>query len=304
MKKTVKTILVATGCLVAVVILAIAALPLWIGPVAVPVVNSVVPGKTKTAFKLGGFSFNQYNGKISVEDLFLANPDGYDEKTALRIKSVFVDVDMSTVLSKTVIIDELSVKDLFVSYVFNEGKANFTVIGENCSSGEPADAASDIAGPDEIGEEDAGTEDSVADEDGADETKVIIRKMTLAGLRVKIGKVTIPLPEITLEGIGEKTEGATLSEALDVIVNAVMKSLNSLGEGAAALIGVLGDGALKIGDGALKIRDGAGAVLDKAGDGLEKVTEALSVDGELDKGLKKLNKETGKAFDAVKSLFK
>lgn len=297
MKKTVKTILVAAGCLVAVLILAIAALPLWIGPVAVPVANSVVPGKTKTAFELGGFSFNQYNGKISVEDLFLANPDGYDEKTALRIKNVFVDVDMSTVLSKTVVIDELSVKDLFVSYVFNEGKDNFTVIGENCSSGEPADAASDIAGPDEIGVEDAGTEDSVADEDGADETRVIIRKMTLDGLRVKIGKVTIPLPEITLEGIGEKTEGATLSEVLDVIVNAIMKSLNSLGEGATALMGIFGDDALKIGG-------ETGKVLEKTGDGLKKVTEALSVDGELDKSLKKLNKETGKAFDAIKDFLK
>ena len=56
--KAVKILLKVVVALVALVIIAILALPLWFGPVAKTSANSVVPGIVKTDFHMGHISLN------------------------------------------------------------------------------------------------------------------------------------------------------------------------------------------------------------------------------------------------------
>ena len=77
LKKSVKWLLIITGWLLAIVLVAVLTLPLWIGPVAVRVANRVVPGITKTHFQIGDFALNPYTGRMRVSDLQLWNPERF-----------------------------------------------------------------------------------------------------------------------------------------------------------------------------------------------------------------------------------
>ena len=281
MKKTLKTIIIIASSLAIVLLVALAALPLWIGPAVTGVANSVVPDKAKTEFKLDGFYFNQYNGKVEIRGLFLANPKGYDEPVALKVKNIFADVDMSTVLSDTVTINELAIEDVFVSYVFNDGVDNFKRIGDNFSSGGgEEEAAAEISG--------AETDGSASGTGGSDgETKVIIRKLTLSDVKFKYRSVTIPVPSIELTGIGEKSNGVTMCEILEIIFNSLLETIGSMGQNFGELSAALGDGVLKINDkaGNAVIRFGKDAESLLGGDNLKKLDDGAKKSIDLLKGL-------------------
>ena len=283
MKKTLKIIAAVVASVVVVLIAALAALPLWIGPAVTGTANCIVPRKAKTGFRLDGFGFNQYNGKVEIRGVYLANPEGYGEPVALKVKNIFADVDMSTVLSDTVTINELSIDDVFVSYVFNDGVDNFRRIGDNFSSGDGEEEASA-----EISE--AETDRSASRTGGSDgETKVIIRKLTLSDVKFKYRSVTIPVPSIELTGIGEKSNGVTMCEILEIIFNSLLETIGSMGQNFGELSAALGDGVLKI-------NDKAGNAVIKFGKDAESL---LGGDN-----LKKLDDGAKKSIDLLKGLFK
>jgi hypothetical protein len=290
MKKTVKTIVAAAASLLVILIAALATLPLWIGPAVTGIANAVVPNKAKTEFKLDGFYFNQYNGRMEIGGLYLANPKGYDEPVALKVKNIFVDVDMSSVLSDTITIDELSIDDVFVSYVFEDGVDNFTRIGNNFNS-DVAESSEDAeketkgnAGSD--GQADVSKSDA---EESADAKKLIIKKLSLNNVKFKYRSVTVPVPSIVLTGIGEKTNGATILEIFETIFNSLVNAIGSLGES-------LGELSTAFGDGVIKINDKAGNAIKKLGADAEAV-----LNGE---NMKKLDEGTKKSVEMIKSLFK
>ena len=290
MKKAVKCCICTAVTVALALFLLFLLLPLWVAPVATPIANSVVPGIVKTSFTVGKIACNQYTGKISVENLLLSNPEGFDEPVAADIRRASVAVDMSTVFSETVVIDDISIDGVFVSYVFNKGKDNFTAISERMSDGgdEEGDAASDEASdiPSDDGETGSG-----------DEIRIIIRKLTINDAKFRFGKITMPLPQIVLTDIGEKSGGVTMSELLELIVNALIKTLGSIGDGASALAAVLGEGALEIGGETGKALGDVSGFLKKSG---EAISSGVNSEG----GVKAVGEEVKRAADLFKSLFK
>ena len=79
-----------------VVVVALLALPLWIGPVVKGVANSVVPGKTGTGFHLGEFGLNPYVGTLHVGDMQLENPKGFSEKNAVALDKFAADLAVTS----------------------------------------------------------------------------------------------------------------------------------------------------------------------------------------------------------------
>lgn len=272
--------------------------PFWVGPVVKPIANSMVPKKTQTSFNLGRLSFNLYTGRLELGDLQLDNPEGYSEKRALEVDKVVVDVDMTTVFSKELHIEELTVDGLFVSLV-KGGENNVDNIDQ---------IQYNIAGGKEKYEAEKAKKEAKAKaeerDDSGDSKKVVIDVLTLKNIKVKYGLLTIPVPSITLKDLGKESNGLSIGELFETTWEAIINAAMAAGDGAKLIGDVLKGGAGKLGDGAGKAMDaiGAGKAADAIGDGAGIAVDAVK-DG-AGKAVDAIGDGAGKAADAIKGLFK
>ena len=232
--KAVKILLKVVVALVALVIIAVLALPLWFGPVAKTAANSVVPGIVKTDFHMGHISLNPYSGRFELGDTQLANPAGYSEKFAVTLGDIAFDCEPLSLATDVIHIEEIKVKDVFASVVTKDGVMNFTQIQYNVAGGkekyEAAQAKAEAEKPAEKKEE--------AEKPAK---KIIIDKLEISGLKLQLGILPISLPSVTLTDIGRKSGGATFEEAWQQIVDGVLGAAGALGDQAKALLGSVGD---------------------------------------------------------------
>lgn len=267
MKKLLKFLLWTALALVLLVILLVALLPVWLGPVARPIVNRVVPQLTRTDFRLGRLAVNPFTGRLEVGDLKVGNPKGYSEPVACSLGGLVVVLDTAQTTPDRIHVREVTVNDVFVSYLVGGENStdNVTQIKMNLAGGKERyeqakrlEKARAQAHPP--------SEAQAADE-GRD-VKVVIDRLTISGVRVKLQMLTILVPSITLTDIGKDSDGATLDEALTSVFNAIVSSASALGDGASALGDILTEAT----------GEGLGALQDagrSAGDSVKKTAEAL-----------------------------
>ena len=189
-KRIVKGLLWFLGGTLVFVLVAVLTLPLWINPVATSLAKSLVPGYTGTAFNIERVDLNPYTGKLLITGVELANPDGYSEKDAFALGSLSVDVEVSSLLSKTIHVRDITIDSPFASYVFDEGGVNnFDRIIE---------AVNKKLGPKKEKKEEPG------------ETKVVIDKVTVKNVKVAVGKGRFELASLVLTDFGKDNAPARL----------------------------------------------------------------------------------------------
>lgn len=256
-KKILKAILKGFLAILFLVVVAIIVLPLWIGPVATSVANSVTPDIIKCGFNLGEFSFNQYSGKLHVGALSIANPEGFSKENCLEISSFDVDVAMKTVLDKKIYIEDVVIDGLRVSTTLTA--ENFRTIAKNASPAENASAPQEEKSVDAAegvkADGDAkNVSENTAQKPSSEQVRVVIKKLVLKNATIKINGVPISLSEITLKDIGEdKEEGASLMDVVNAVWTQIFAAASSVGKA----LGDLGTGALDVGAGAVDAASGA-----------------------------------------------
>ena len=229
-----------------VLVVFVLALPLWIGPVATTVANKTVPGIVKTDFHLGNFGLNPYTGACRVGDLQLANPEGFPRENCLELGSLAVDVDVPTVWTKKIHVEEITLDGLTVATTVTG--ANFKQIAANASGEtDEIESARATGGEAAAQQKEAKILDgqrAKAEQKSEEAPHVVIDRLTLKNIVVKINGVPIQVPTLTFEGIGaDKEEGASLMDAGQEIYNKVMAAAGSL----VGALGDLGKGALNVG---------------------------------------------------------
>lgn len=183
-RRILKWVLWSVAGLVAFVLVAVLTVPLWISPVATTLAESIVPKYTGTAFNVERMDLNPYTGKLRISGVTLANPGGYAEVNAFSLGTITVDVEVSTLLSKTIHVREITVDSPFASYVSDaNGVNNFARIVETALA---------KLGPKKESEEPG-------------ETKVEIDKITVRNARVAIGAGVFEVESITLTDFGKDT---------------------------------------------------------------------------------------------------
>ena len=279
MKKLIKFLVYTILVLVALVVVMVLTLPLWMEPVVKPLANSAVPKCTKTSFHLGHLAFSPYSGRCELGDLRLGNPEGYSEEYALAVSNVVVDVAMSTVADKYVHIEEVTISDLFLSYLSGgeNDVANITQIEYNVAGGKEKYEANKAKKEAEEAEEKAKLEKMSPEERERyeaerkdSETKVVIDKLTISNVTLVYRSkfipipITIPIPfTITLTDIGKESDGVTFMELCDDIVSTILTTAAKVSGKAIDMVGsaasLVGDGVSKLGG---AVSDGAGKAVD------------------------------------------
>ena len=283
MNETVKKSLKLTGKIalwaLGVIVVLLLILPLWIGPVVKGVANSVVPGIVGTEFHLGEFGLNPYTGCLHVGDLQLANPTNYAKENCVELEALDINLAMTSLFSKKLRIEEIVVKTLRVSST--AGGGNFMQIAENASGESEEEVKADLEKIE--GAEAKAEAKAAAKEDGQtvveekSEGGLQIDRLVIDGLTVKVGVVPVPVPKLTIEGIGaDSEEGASYSEVAATIWKKIQGSMTAVGgavvDGATAVGGAVVDGA---GKAASAVADGVGAAASKIGEGAGKAVDAM-----------------------------
>ena len=259
LKYLIRTVVVLS----AVLLMAFLTLPLWIGPVVKCVVNYKVPQMVKTEFHIDGFSFNHYTGRISVDGVYLANPRQYREPVAISIRGIRAKVDMSTVFSGKVVVEELVAEGLFVSYDTYQGVSNITSIRNNVS---PPSSAGEVVVKDKSGA------------DGAGKSGVVIKSLVLKDIRLKYRHTPpVSLKSLSLADIGEESGGIDAMSILEVVFNALINNSDIVQEGAENIVRAVKDSAEGVGGKAQE-------KLKKFNDSLKEATRILKRDEKAPEG--------------------
>lgn len=333
MKKLLKIFLVSLLVLLLTIIALLLTIPLWLGSVVKPVANNMVPKYTLSDFNLGHIYLNPYSGRFELGSLKVDNPSGYSEKTALSLSNLAVEVSVPTILSDCIRIKEVTVENLFVSYVQGGGNNvdNFTQIQYNIAGGKDKYEQKKALEMKEA-EEGAQEETSTVEEEEKPAKKIVVEKLTVSGIKLKYGAIVIPLPKLTLRNLGEESGGVSIEQFLSIIGNEILSSAMKLGKGLNQLfemsaikttevINDIGDGAAeassqvssavtnavsnigeKSKDVVLGVAEGTKSAASAVGSGAVKAVESVG-EGAL-KAVESVGDGTKKAASAIKNIFK
>lgn len=253
--KFVKILFKIVFWVVVVALVALLALPLWFGPVVKGVANVAAPKMLGTGFRIGHLSLNPYTARFELGDFQLHNPVGYSEKFAVTLGTLNFDAETLSLVKDVVHIEEITVKDVFVSYISGgvNNVNNFLQIQYNLAGGKEKYEAAQAE------KEAKKAEKTDEPSDDKPSKKVVIDKLELSNIVIQLSGVPIPIriPSLTFKDIGKDSEGSTLEDVWKTIMEGVIKAAGAVGEQLKALGGFVGDAAAQVTDVAGKAVDGA-----------------------------------------------
>lgn len=294
--KAIKILFKAIVCIVAIVVVALLALPLWFGPVVKTAANAAVPGVVKTDFHMGHLHLNPYTARFELSDMQLSNPQGYPEKYAVTLGDIIFDAETLSLATDVIHVEEITVKDVFVSIVSGgeNDVLNFKQIQYNVAGGkekyeaaeakkkQAADAEAEKIRLEEMQNPKAAEEEKarIAKEEGPSK-KVIIDKLHISGLKIQLGFLPLSVPvTIELADIGRKSGGATFEEAWQQIWEGILKSAGIAGEQLKAFGNLTGDAAKQateaVGNVTGQATEAVGNATKAAGDAVNKAAEGAT----------------------------
>jgi uncharacterized protein involved in outer membrane biogenesis len=251
------------------ILIGLAALIVVLGVVAMFFMGAVIktgvekagPSVLGVPVRLDSARFYPLRGKIALGGLLIGNPEGYKAPSAFELGNFRAEVSVGSLFTDTIVVKEIVIEGPVITF---EGSLKGSNIGALMKGIEERTGGKKPR--DEKPVKTAKTDKPAK--------KVIIDSFVFRGGKVNLsaglmgGKaVPLPLPPITLSGIGREKGGASPAEAVTQIMGAVMRAVMGVVMQSAEL---LGKGAEALGGAAL---GSAGAVLQGAGvagDGLLK----------------------------------
>ncbi len=286
-----KRILTIGGSVVAVVAVAWFAVATFVFPSLESVVKAAIEkigsDLTQTTVRLDDVKLSLTDGKGSLHGLHMTNPNGFEETDAFAFDQVTIKVDLTTLTSDVVVINEVVVEKPRIRYELGQSGTNIDTIRSNVES-QQGSGSSDGETP-----------------------SFIIKNLYLRDGTVGVaatgltdGQLSVPLPDIHLTDVGAEGAGASPGDIIehtlaavgsgittavaDINLDGIRQGIENAASGAGEAIGevagsageTLDDAASSTGD---AIEDAAEATGEAAsevgeaiGEGAEKAGEAIS----------------------------
>lgn len=181
-----------------------------------------------TEVNLGGFALRPLSGEVEISDLTVANPEGYTTPYLLSLGNVFVKVDLESLLSNTIVVEEVRVFKPEIAYEMpNFATSNVMQIQENVAKNTAAKPSAEAV--------DNKVEEQPAAAEQKPEKNVIIKKVLIDGgtlsavtpLQAKQALV-LSMPAIELTGIGENGRKTSIRESVTLIFNKILFNATSV----------------------------------------------------------------------------
>lgn len=205
---------------------------------------------TGTEVALDGFRLSLRKGEAELKGLCIANPEGYQTPQILSLGSVYVRLDMRSLLKPVIVVEEIRIANPEIAYELKSVAHNnvsdlLAAVNKNAAAKPAADQTDATrAGTAKPAVSSGGSAKSASSSGGK---KVIINALNITGGKVSLGATfggkgaaaSVPLPAVTLKDIGREkgSQGKGIIETASLILKkildtaydtAVRQGLNSL----------------------------------------------------------------------------
>ncbi len=218
MKKLLLALLLVAGLAV----VAVVAATFFLGSIVKAGVNTVGPRLTGTKVELSGATISPLSGTGTLSGFFVGNPEGWQSDRAFSLGKIHLDVEPRSLLSDTIVINEVVIDDPQFVY---ETKIISSNIKELLNHIEKMTGGGQTTG---------------TNADGA-QKKIILKSFVLQNGEVTLGAgtaaVTVPMPALTLTDLGVKEGGLTPAQLATAIMRQVLGNVVSAAASAAGQIG-------------------------------------------------------------------
>lgn len=203
-----------------VLLLLVAALHLWLGSLIKRGVEQVGPRITQTSVTLRNADISLLSGRAELEDLTIGNPKGFHTPSAFRLHNATVRLDWKSVLSDTVVIEEILIDGPEITFEGTPVGSNLGTIRDNAKAFASAESSEKAPTPKRDAQQGSGK-------------KVVIKQFTLtnprANMLVRAGGVEtkaqgVTLPDIRLKNIGNASGGASFHEVISTVLTSIANS--------------------------------------------------------------------------------
>lgn len=192
-------------------------------------------------------------GEVNLKNLHIGNPEGYKTPGLFDLGGVEVKLDTDSLKTDKIIIEKIHILEPVITYERGLTDSNISALLAKLQAKEEK-------------EKEPATEKTEEPTPTGQKKKVVIKEFILDGAKVNVsltalgGKsLSIPLPPIKLQNIGDDEGGASVSEVVQKILGAI----------SGALVTALASSGEILGDGVDLLKDGAGEALKVGGDVLE-----------------------------------
>lgn len=294
MKLVKKLLFVAVGLVVILVIGAFAAL-YYINDLVKLGVEKGGTMALGTQTTLGSADIGILSGKAALNDLAVANPQGFKAPQFMSLGKGAVEVSLGSLRQDVVEVPKLELDTIRVTLERKDGKTNYKVILDNLAK-LPSGSQGNKGGSDTPGKK------FIVKDLKINDVKVTVDMLDSA---LPVGSLVVPIDQIHLTDIGSASNGLPLADLAGVIVRAILATASANGGGIipADMLGDLQGQLSQLGD-----LSQLGVKLEaKVGEELKKATDKAKA--ELEKGLGDVKKQiedklpAGGAADKVRDLF-
>jgi uncharacterized protein involved in outer membrane biogenesis len=102
-----------------------------LGPLMKKVVNTYGPTMTQTEVRAEDVALSLFSGQVEVKGFHVGNPRGFRSPVAMKVGSVYVDVDEGSLTKETIVIDRIEVVRPEITYEKLMTTDNFQTILNN-----------------------------------------------------------------------------------------------------------------------------------------------------------------------------
>ena len=160
--------------------------------------------------------------QAGLTQLVVKNPEGYETAFAVSLPEIRVDVDWNSLLTDTVIVEEVLIVAPAITFEWSLEGSNLGAIHENVRSNTRS------------GSDDNGREKGETHKEGQEFDKTVhIKKVTVKDAVINVSfiggqdEVTqVSLPDLDLRDIGNPSGGTTFSQASAVIFDEIYDAIN------------------------------------------------------------------------------
>jgi len=263
-----KWIFIGLGAIVAIIIVVVVVGLSKLGPLVKMAVNTYGPKITGTELRVDDVGISIFSAEAKLKAFFLGNPAGFKSPSAIKVGSVYVDVDEGSLTQDTIVINRVEVVAPEITYE-KRGKTDkfqsiLSNVQKNVPKGEPTGKEPAKEGPGK---------------------KLVINDFILNKGKVNLAvvmpggvlgdqEITADLPDIHLKDIGKKKGGASAAEVAREIFAALYGKIT-----APNVLGALDSQLKKLGGAGLagieKSAKEAAGVAESAGKEAQNVTDKV-----------------------------
>jgi hypothetical protein len=214
-----KKVMIGLGILVVVLGILLWRVYANLDKIVAKVIEDVGTEVTQTAVRVGGVELDLLNGEAGLSQLSVANPAGFSSPHIFSLELVSVTIDVESVSSEPIIINEIVVRQPRVAYEVNkQGTSNLDVLKKNVEGY----SASRETGTATEQQESAGQE--------GEQVRLIIRTLQFDGGELTATSALHPdkpvkasLPAFTMNNIGESSGGATSEQIAQEVLDRLVR---------------------------------------------------------------------------------